>query len=81
MNCTRCSCSGFINLEQLPDEIARQFDTAGDHQVILDWINANEGHDVSVCDCCGDGENWYGTPGQHTKENGKWDSRHTPHCI
>ncbi len=22
-------------------------------------------HDVSVCDCCGDGENWYGEPGQH----------------
>jgi len=22
-------------------------------------------HDVSVCDCCGDGEDWYGTPGEH----------------
>lgn len=22
-------------------------------------------HDVSVCDCCGDGEDWYGEPGQH----------------
>jgi hypothetical protein len=22
-------------------------------------------HDVSVCDCCGDGQSWYGTPGQH----------------
>jgi hypothetical protein len=22
-------------------------------------------HDVQVCDCCGDGENWYGEPGQH----------------
>ncbi len=22
-------------------------------------------HDVQVCDCCGNGETWYGTPGQH----------------
>lgn len=22
-------------------------------------------HDVQVCDCCGDGESWYGTPGEH----------------
>lgn len=22
-------------------------------------------HDVSVCDCCGNGEEWYGEPGRH----------------
>jgi hypothetical protein len=22
-------------------------------------------HDVQVCDCCGDGEDWYGMPGEH----------------
>lgn len=22
-------------------------------------------HDVSVCDCCGDGEGWYGVRGEH----------------
>lgn len=22
-------------------------------------------HDVQVCDCCGDGDTWYGTPGEH----------------
>ena len=22
-------------------------------------------HDVTVCDCCGDGDGWYGTPGEH----------------
>uniref|UniRef100_A0A6M3JHU8 Uncharacterized protein n=1 Tax=viral metagenome TaxID=1070528 RepID=A0A6M3JHU8_9ZZZZ len=22
-------------------------------------------HDVTVCDCCGDGEGWYGEPGEH----------------
>lgn len=24
-----------------------------------------DSHDVAVCDCCGDGEGWYGTPGEH----------------
>lgn len=22
-------------------------------------------HDVSVCDCCGNGDHWHGTPGEH----------------
>lgn len=22
-------------------------------------------HDVKVCDCCGDGSEWYGVPGEH----------------
>lgn len=22
-------------------------------------------HDVAVCDCCGDGDGWYGEPGHH----------------
>jgi hypothetical protein len=26
-------------------------------------------HDVSVCDCCGDGEGWHGTPGEHDRAN------------
>jgi len=26
-------------------------------------------HDVSVCDCCGDGEDWYGVPGEHNMNN------------
>jgi len=26
-------------------------------------------HDVSMCDCCGDGENWYNLPGYHDLEN------------
>ena len=36
----------------------------------LAWIKANKDHDVQVCDCCGDGEGWYGEPGQHyTRED------------
>ena len=26
-------------------------------------------HDVSVCDCCGDGETWHGAPGEHDWNN------------
>lgn len=66
MNCTRCAGEGFINLHQIPDEDWAAIEKADDfHQAVLAWIAANDGHDVSVCDCCGDGENWYGTPGEH----------------
>jgi len=63
--CTRCENSGFLNLHQIDDRILKVFDETGDSQVILDWIGSHEDHDVQVCDCCGDGENWYGTPGEH----------------
>jgi len=57
--CTRCECSGFLNREQcpLPDET--------ETPEVLAWIAANADHDVQVCDCCGDGEGWYGEPGYH----------------
>lgn len=24
-------------------------------------------HDVSICDCCGDGEDWHNQPGEHDR--------------
>lgn len=60
MNCTRCGGTGFLNVEQLPDDIANQ-----DADAILKWCNEHDGHDVQVCDCCGDGNGWYGEPGRH----------------
>ncbi len=62
MHCTRCEGTGFLNTHQLPFTISDS-----DHEVILTWINANanDDHDVQICDCCGDGENWYGRPGEH----------------
>lgn len=33
----------------------------------MEWIKAQptSTHEVEVCDCCGDGEKHYGTPGEH----------------
>ena len=61
--CTRCQGTGFLNADQLPNEIYKKIDDEKD--VILDWIDTNINHDVQVCDCCGDGESWYGVPGEH----------------
>lgn len=63
--CTRCEGSGFLNLDQVDEGILKIFGGTGDHQVILDWIEWHDDHDVMVCDCCGDGERWYGVPGEH----------------
>ena len=58
LTCTRCDGTGFLNIEQVREDLADPGD-------ILKWIANNDGHDVSVCDCCGDGEGWYGVPGEH----------------
>lgn len=64
--CTRCEGTGFINLHQIPDvDIVAAEESSDFHQAILDWIAKNTDHDVSVCDCCGDGDEWYGVPGEH----------------
>ena len=62
MTCTRCGGCGFLNVEQLPESFGA---VAGRADAVLAWIAANADHDVSVCDCCGNGESWYGTPGEH----------------
>ena len=60
MTCTRCQGTGFINIHQLPDK--NQPEGTDD---ILEWIDNNDDHDVSICDCCGDRDDWYGEPGVH----------------
>jgi len=67
MNCTRCQGTGFINLSQIEDE--ELFDDGG-CEAVLKWISDNEDHDVQVCDCCGNGEEWYeDEPGTHKQKN------------
>lgn len=61
MTCTRCEGTGFLNFEQLPEHVRER-----DNKGILRWMyTTDEDHDVKVCDCCGDGADWYGEPGQH----------------
>ena len=64
ITCTRCEGTGFLNLCQIPDaERAAMNDLIAE---VAKWIKAHtEPHDVTICDCCSDGENWYGTPGEH----------------
>lgn len=69
MSCTRCQGTGFINLHQVPDDVLKQFDATGSYELILQWIKDNADHDVSVCDCCGDTNDWYGTPGEHNESD------------
>jgi hypothetical protein len=66
LNCTRCEGTGFINLHQVDEPTLQEFDRTGEVDVILKWIAANEQHDVSVCDCCGNCETWHGEPGRHS---------------
>lgn len=60
LTCTRCQSSGFLNIEHVPEDVIDK-----DADVILEWINAHDGHDAAVCDCYGNGEDWYGEPGTH----------------
>lgn len=64
-NCTRCEGTGFLNLHQIPDAILVAMDSDY-RELVPKWITEQtEPHDVQVCDCCGNGETWYGEPGQH----------------
>lgn len=67
--CNRCEGTGFLNLHQLEAgprallllQVEADRDLA---PVLIPWARLL-GPDVQVCDCCGDGENWYGEPGEH----------------
>lgn len=63
LNCTRCEGTGFLNMHQLPQN-AKVCGLCGVNEV-LEWIKNNEGHDIQVCDCCGNGEDWYDIAGEH----------------
>lgn len=70
MYCTRCQGTGFLNLHQVDEETLKNFEKTGDYQIILDWIAHNDDHDVTYCDCCGDGRTgWYDDPGEHDPRN------------
>lgn len=79
MNCTRCDGTGFLNIDQLPED-EDFYDVAR----IERWMKENSGHDVMICDCCGDGTGWYGEPGEHNSDSSVrhgWDTPNIPECI
>lgn len=61
MICTRCEGTGFLNW---PDD--KRFDNLDVYE-IREWMLAypDDFEDFCICDCCGDGEGWYGDPGEH----------------
>jgi hypothetical protein len=66
LNCTRCQGTGFLNLEQIdPAVYGMDVPDSTNGEAILKWIKTHDNHDVQVCDCCGNGEYWYGVPGEH----------------
>jgi len=62
VNCTRCNGTGFLNLDDLPEDI-----NPDNREEVLRFIGHpdNGGHDCMVCDCCGNGSEWHGEPCQH----------------
>lgn len=65
LTCTRCQGTGFLNLQQVDAETLAAFEQSGDELPILAWIACHMDSDVQVCDCCGDGQQWYGARGEH----------------
>ena len=74
MTCTRCENSGFLNLHQVPEALRDNI------KAVKSWITANPSSDVSVCDCCGNGENWHGVPGEHF-QGGDRSGKHGPYAY
>ena len=62
--CTRCGGTGFINLHQL-DSYGHDVPDICDGESILQWMETHTDNDIAICDCCGDGDDWYGIPGEH----------------
>ena len=64
MICTRCESTGFLSIHQVPTFV---WNTEDPTTIIHNMLMSGqlEGTDIAICDCCGDGKSWYGTPGEH----------------
>ena len=64
--CTRCENTGFLNIHQIPEEDISDCNSPPEWvDAVLIWIASHSDHDVTVCDCCGDGDSWHDVPGEH----------------
>ena len=79
MNCTRCDGTGFLNIEQMGEMGIEWAESHIDFcAAVMEWIRFNPGTDVSICDCCGDGEGRMQRKKRRGKHmNGKWDGNET----
>ena len=57
ITCTRCRGTGYLNLDSI--------DITGEINIEDKDAVLKLSEDISVCDCCGDSEGWYGVPGEH----------------
>ena len=65
IRCNHCEGTGFLNIHQVDSETLAKYISKEKISVILVWMMTNSNHDVQVCNCCGDGLQWYGEPGEH----------------
>jgi len=66
MNCTRCDGTGFLNNEAGPNNgMTVEGIPEMDALQLQEWAKNHPESDFMVCDCCGNGEEWYGEPGEH----------------
>ena len=68
ISCTRCNSTGFLEFEQLHEFCSDDVLNKEPEDILIYILSLTESgisHDISVCDCCGDGESWYDVPGEH----------------
>jgi hypothetical protein len=68
LGCAQCKQFGFLNLPFESRRFRRMLErrhTSWDtfHNIVYEWIYPRS--PIEVCDCCGDGEEWYFEPGIH----------------
>jgi uncharacterized RmlC-like cupin family protein len=69
ITCNRCEGTGWLNAHQVPLNAE-----------IEEWALSHTDHDVVICDCCGDGDTWYGEKGRHYSTDDP-DGRYGPYAY
>ena len=66
ITCTRCDGTGFLNNDAGPaNPMTNEGIPKMDCIELQQWAKDNPESDFQICDCCGDGEEWHGVPGEH----------------